>query len=149
MEGGAGSVEFGVNAVFEGPEELWDCFACFLTRVFFSDEGPDVGEELGHGGFPLVGFGEDTLADFDAFFPAAHEEDDAEATGGPATTGERVADGDEVFEGFGHFGAVDIEVAHVEEVVDPLVLAVGGVWGGIAAASDIFPSQLDCLPNMK
>lgn len=139
MEGGAGGVEFSVDAMFEWPEELWDCFACFLARVFFGDEGPDVGEELGYSGFPFVGFGKDTLADFDAFFPATHEEDDAQAAGGPAATGECVADGNEVFEGFGHFGTVDVEVAHVEEVVDPLVFAINGVGSGVAAASELFP----------
>jgi hypothetical protein len=47
-----------------------------------------------------------------------------------------VLDGDKVFEGFGHFGAVNVEVARVEEIVDPLVAAEAGllVAGSLSVA---------------
>ena len=55
-----------------------------------------------------------------------HEEREPEVARGVAV--QHVLDGDEVLEGLGHFAAGDGEVPGVEEVADPVVVVVEGLY---------------------
>ena len=54
-----------------------------------------------------------------------HEPDSARAVA--SESGERLSDGDEVLERLCHLEPLDVQVAEVEEVVDPLAAAVEGL----------------------
>jgi hypothetical protein len=74
--------------------------------------------------FPVPCFIKHALADFDTILPTAKEEDNTQAARGPAAALKSIANRNKVLERFGHLGPVNLEMTHVEEIIDPLMFAV-------------------------
>ena len=71
----------------------------------------------------LEGLGHGVLAVVQGILPGMEQEGQPQLP--RSVTLQRLTDGDEVLQGLGHLTAVYVEVARVEEVLDPVAVAIG------------------------